>query len=51
MVLGKLPVPGRPTIYLIVGQGPIALVGGCLGIYTLRYLFSTLALSLGGRPI
>ena len=21
MVLGKLPVPGRPTIWVIVGQG------------------------------
>ena len=33
MVLGKLPVPGRPTIWMIVGQGPIALAvgagGGC----------------------
>ena len=25
MVLGKLPVPGRPTYWIIVGQGPIAL--------------------------
>ena len=24
MVLGKLPVPGRPTMWSIVGQGPIA---------------------------
>ena len=24
MVLGKLPVPGRPTILITVGQGPIA---------------------------
>ena len=36
MVLGKLPVLGRPTIWMIVGQGPIALAvgagGGCLGI-------------------
>ena len=36
MVLGKLPVPGRPTIWMKVGQGPIALVvgagGGCLDI-------------------
>ena len=35
MVLGKLPVPGRPTIWMIEGQGPIALAvgaggGGCL---------------------
>ena len=39
MVLGKLPVPGRPTIWMIVGQGPIALAlgagGGCLDIFTL----------------
>ena len=27
MVLGQLPVPGRPTIWIIVGQGPIALAG------------------------
>ena len=25
-MLGKLPVPGRPTIWIIVGQGPTALV-------------------------
>ena len=25
MVLGKLPVPGRPTIWMMVGQGPIVL--------------------------
>ena len=24
-VLGKLPVPGRPTILITVGQGPTAL--------------------------
>ena len=33
MVLGKLPVPGRPTIWITVGQGPTALTvgwdGGC----------------------
>ena len=28
MVLGKLPVPERPTIFIIVGQGPIALAVG-----------------------
>ena len=46
MVLGKLPVPGRPTIWIIVGQGPIALAvgagGGCLDILTL-YHFSHLS--------
>ena len=44
MVLGKLPVPGRPTSLMIVGQGPIALAvgagGGCLDIFTLLYPFS-----------
>ena len=49
-VLGKLAVPGRPTIWMIVGQGPIALaVGACvvwLDIFTLLYLFSPLPPSL-----
>ena len=52
MVLGKLPVPGRPTVWITVGQGPAALVvgagGGCLDIFTLiyRFLFH-FSLSLG----
>ena len=47
MVLGKLPVPGRPTIWITVGQGPTALAvgagGGCLDIFTLIYPFSPLS--------
>ena len=31
MVLSKLPVPGRPTILITVGQGPIALAVGAGG--------------------
>ena len=31
MGLGKLPVPGRPTILITVGQGPTALAGGAGG--------------------
>ena len=54
-VLGKLPVPGRPTIWMIVGQGPIALAvgagGGCLDIFTLLYPFFSFSLSLGDDPI
>ena len=50
MVLGKFPVPGRPTIWIIVGQGPTALVvgagGGCLDIFTLIYPFFPLSPSL-----
>ena len=48
MALGKLPVPGRPTIWMIVGQGPIAVGagGGCLDIFILLYPFSTLSPSL-----
>ena len=42
MVLCKLPVPGRPTIWITVGQGPIALAvgagGGGLDIFTLSIL-------------
>ena len=55
MVLGKLPVPGRPTILIIVGQGPIALAvgagGGGLDIFALIYPFSSFSLSLGVGPI
>ena len=49
-MLGKLPVPGRPTILITVGQGPTALAvgagGGCLDIFTLIYPFSSLSPSL-----
>ena len=49
MVLGKLPVPGRPTILITVGQGPIALAvgagGGGLDIFTLIYPFLSSHLS------
>ena len=31
MVLGKLPVPGRPTVCFILGQGPTALTVGAGG--------------------
>ena len=52
MVQGKLSVPGRTTISMIVGQGPIALAvgtgGGCLDIFTLLYPFSPLSPSLWG---
>ena len=58
-MLGKLLVPGRPTIRITVGQGSTALavaaVGGCLGVFTLIYPFSPLSpsfsLSLGDGPI
>ena len=48
MVLGKLPVLGRPTILMIVGQGPIALTvgAGCLDIFTLLCPFFPLSPSL-----
>ena len=46
-MLGKLPVPGRPTILMKVGQRPIALAvgagGGCLDIITLIYPFFPLS--------
>ena len=56
MVLGKLPVPGRPTILMIVGQGPIALaVGAGRGLFghfysPLSFLFS-FSPSLGDGPM
>ena len=50
MVLGKLPVPGRLTIWISVGQGPIALAvgagGGGLDIFTLVCPFFPLSPSL-----
>ena len=55
MVLGKLPVPGCPTVLITVGQGTIALAvgagGGGLDIFTLIYPFSSFSLSLGDDPI
>ena len=49
MVLGKLPVPGRPTILMIVRQGSTALAvgagGGCLDF------LSSFSLSLGDGSI
>ena len=51
MVLGKLPVPGRPTFWITVGQGPTGLAvgadGGCLDIFTLIYPCFSFSLSLG----
>ena len=50
MVLGELPVPGRPTSWITVGQGPTALAvgagGGCLDIFILIFPFSPLSPSL-----
>ena len=44
MVLGKLPVPGRPTSWIIVGQGPIALaVGAGRGLF--GHFYSSLSFS------
>ena len=52
MVLGKLPVPGLPTIWMIVGQGPIALAvgaGGGVWTFLLSSILSLLFLPLSGR--
>ena len=53
MVLGKLPVPGRPTIRITVGQGPTALAvgasGGCFDIFLLSSINSLFFLPLFGR--
>ena len=47
MALGNLSVPGRPTIWMVVGHGPTALAvgagGGCLDIFILIYPFSSLS--------
>ena len=53
MALGKLPVPGRPTIRMIVGQGPIALAtgadGGVVWTFLLSSILSLLFLPLSER--
>ena len=55
MVLGKLPVPGRPTIWITVGQGSTALAvgaGGVVWTFLLSSIFlSSFSLSLGDSPI
>ena len=54
MMLGKLPVPGRPTIWIIVGQGPNALALGA-GVGSFGHFYSPLSFPLsfplsGRRP-
>ena len=39
MVLGKLPVPGRPTIWMTVGALAVGADGSCLDFFTLLCLF------------
>ena len=56
MILGKLPVPGHPAIWIIVGQGPIAFAvgagGGLFGhFYSSLFFLSSFSLSLGDGPI
>ena len=50
MVLGGLPVPGRPTVLVAVGQGPAALAvgagGGGLDVFALVCPFFPLSPSL-----
>ena len=49
MVLGKLSVPGRPTIWITVGQGPTALAvgaGGFVWTFLLSSILSFLFLPL-----
>ena len=52
MMLGKLPVPGRPTIWISVEQGPTALAvgaGGVVWTFLLSSILSLLFLPLFGR--
>ena len=41
MVLGKLPVPGRPTLWMIIRQWPTALAVGAGGVVW-TFLFSSI---------
>ena len=52
MVLGKLLVPGRPIIWITVGQGTTALTVGAVGsvrTFLLSSILSLLFLPLFGR--
>ena len=52
MVLGKLAVPRRPAIWMIVKQGPTALAVGAVGVvwaFLLSSIFSLLFLPLSVR--
>ena len=52
MVLGKLSVPGRPTIWIIVGQGPTGPAVGAVGVvwtFFLSSIISLFILPLSGR--
>ena len=52
MVLGKLPVLGRPTMWISVGQGPTALAVGAgrvVWTFLLSSVLSLLFLPLFGR--
>ena len=56
MVLGNLPVPGRPTIWITVGQWPTALAVGVGGVlfghfYSHLSFLSSFSLSLVEGPI
>ena len=50
MVLGKLSVPGRPTILITVGQGPAALAVGAGGVVLTFLHSSVLSFLFGRRP-
>ena len=54
MALGNLPVPGRPTTWMVLLHLPTALAvgagGGCLDIFTLVSPFSTCLPLFGRRP-
>ena len=54
IVLGKRPVPGRPIIWMIVGQGPVGLAadegGGLFGHFYSPLSFLSLFFLSGRRP-
>ena len=50
MVLGKLPVPGRPTVWIIVGQGPTALAVGVWTFFLSSIIFLSFLPLSGRRP-
>ena len=52
--MGKLPVPGGPTICITVGQGPTAPAvgaGGVVWTFSLSSILSLFLLCFGDGPI
>ena len=51
MVHGKLPVSGRPTVWITVGQGPVYCACSRCGLGLFGHFYSHLSFSLLVLPL